>query len=165
MTTLHLVEKTESEPRTVWESYPSWAQFSWLFLLSAICALRGAMFFHFGVDGWQMWLVGAGLLIAWAAVLRRWAHYQLTKDQLTVRNSYTGRAIHTISISDISDVTLQQGVVAAYFGIGTLVIHSRATDRLVTLRGVPDPEDVKIRIQASAWRSNRMGENSHPSTA
>ncbi len=101
-----------------------------------------------------MWVLGAGLLVVWAGVLRRWAHYELTRDQLTVRNSYTGRAIHTIYLGDISDVTVQQGVVADYFGIGTLVVHSRATDRLVTLRGVADPEDVKTRIRALAWRSN-----------
>jgi len=155
MTTLHLVEKTEPEQGMVWEAYPSWAQFSWLYLLSAVSALRGALFFRFGVGGWEMWIVGTGLLIACAAIARHWAHYELTRDELTVRNGYTGQGIQSIPLHDVSDVTVQQGVVADFFGIGTLIVHSRTRDRLLLLRGVADPEEVKIRIQASAWRSNR----------
>lgn len=161
VTTLHLVEKTEQEQRVVWEAYPAWAQFSWLFFLSALSALRAAFFFRFGVTGWEVWLWGAGLLIACAALLRRWAHYELTRDQLTVRNGYTGHDIHAMSVGDIRDVTVQQGVVAGVFGIGTLSVHSRATDRVIALRGVLDPEEVKIRIEALAWKHNRTVTTPH----
>lgn len=162
MTMLPLVEKTEQNDRMVWEAYPAWAQFSWLYLLSTLTALRGALLFRFGVDGWQMWIVGAGLLIACAAILRRWAHYELTSDALTVRNGYTGREIQSIPLHDVSDITVQQGIVAGFFGIGTVVIRSRTTDRLLFLRGVVDPETIKHRIQASAWRNRATAANSHP---
>ncbi len=49
MTHLHVIGQQEDQP--VWEAYPSWAHFSWLYLLSAISALRGALFFRFGVGG------------------------------------------------------------------------------------------------------------------
>ena len=162
MTMLPLVEKTEQNDRMVWEAYPAWPQFSWLYLLSTLTALRGALLFRFGVDGWLTWLVGAGLLIACAAILRRWAHYELTSDALTVRNGYTGREIQSIPLHDVGDITVQQGIVAGFFGIGTVVIRSRMTDRLLFLRGVVDPETIKYHIQASAWRNRATAANSYP---
>lgn len=162
MTTFHLVEKTTQDNQMLWEAFPSWAQFSWLYLLSALTALRGALLFRFGMDGWQMWIVGAGLLIACAAILRRWAHYELTRDKLTIRNGYTRREIQSIPLHDLGDITVQQGIVAEFFGIGTLVIRSRSTDRLLFLRGVVEPETMKLRVRASAWRSLQTAANSHP---
>lgn len=133
-------------------------------MLSALTALRGALLFRFDVDGWQLWIVGAGLLIACAVILRRWAHYELTRDELTVRNGYTGREIQSIPLQDVSDITVQQGIVAEFFGIGTLVIRSCTTDRLLFLRGVVDPETMRLRIQASAWRSHRTAAETPPVT-
>jgi membrane protein YdbS with pleckstrin-like domain len=97
-----------------------------------------------------MWMIGAGILLACAAVLRHWVHYELTRDQIMVRNGYTGRVIQSILLSDIREVTIRQGFVAQFFRIGTLVIQSRTSDRMLSLRGVCDPEEVKIRIQALA---------------
>jgi len=142
------MEKREPESPVVWETFPSWAQFSWLYLMSALSALRAAMFHRFGLGGWEMWMIGAGILLACAAVLRHWVHYELTRDQIMVRNGYTRRVIQSILLSDIREVTIRQGFVAQFFGIGTLVIHSRTSDRTLSLRGVCDPEEVKIRIQA-----------------
>ncbi len=148
MTTLRLMEKQEPESPVVWETFPSWAQFSWLYLMSALSAIRAAMFHRFGLGGWEMWMIGAGILIACAAVLRHWVHYELTRDRIMVRNGYTGRVIQSMLLSDIREVIVRQGFVAQFFGIGTLVIHMRTSDRMVSLRGVCDPEGVKIRIQA-----------------
>jgi membrane protein YdbS with pleckstrin-like domain len=145
-----VMEKREPDRLVVWETFPSWAQFSWLYLMSALSALRAAMFHRFGLGGWEMWMIGAGILLACAAVLRHWVHYELTRDQIMVRNGYTGRVIQSILLSDIREVTIRQGFVAQFFGIGTLVIQSRTSDRMLSLRGVCDPEEVKIRIQAVA---------------
>jgi membrane protein YdbS with pleckstrin-like domain len=149
MTTL---EKTRQDRKIVWESFPSWAQFSWLYLLSAVSALRGAMFFRFGVEGWEMWMAGSGMLLLCAVLVRRWAHYELTAERIIVRNGYTGREIQSIPLTDIREVTVHQGVVADFFGIGTLTISSASRDRVISLRGISDPEEVKIRIQVSARR-------------
>ncbi len=145
-----VMEKREPDRLVVWETFPSWAQFSWLYLMSALSALRAAVFHRFGLGGWEMWMIGAGILLACAAVLRHWVHYELTRDQIMVRNGYTGRVIQSILLSDIREVTIRQGFVAQFFGIGTLVIQSRTSDRMLSLRGVCDPEEVKIRIQALA---------------
>lgn len=143
-------EKRGSDRLVVWETFPSWAQFSWLYLMSALAALRAGMFHRFGLGGWEMWMIGAGILLACAAVLRHWVHYELTRDQIMVRNGYTGRVIQSILLSDIREVTIRQGFVAQFFGIGTLAIQSRTSDRMLSLRGVCEPEEVKIRIQALA---------------
>jgi uncharacterized membrane protein YdbT with pleckstrin-like domain len=145
-----IMEEREPGRLVVWEAFPSWAQFTWLYLMSALSALRAALLYRFGVGGWEMWMIGAGVLLACVVALRRWAHYELTRDQIVVRNGYTGRVIQSILLSDIREVTIRQGFVAQFFGIGTLVIHSRTPDRNLSLRGVCDPEEVKIRIQALA---------------
>lgn len=87
--------------------------------------------------------------VVWEA-FPSWAHYELTRDQIMVRNGYTGHVIQSILLSDVREMTIRQGFVAHYFGIGTLVIQSRILDRTISLRGVRDPEDVKIRIEALA---------------
>ncbi len=119
------MEKQEPERPVVWEVFPSWAQFSWLYFMSALSALRAALLHRFGVDGWEMWVIGAGILLACAIFLRHWGHYELTRDQIMVRNGYTGRVIQSILLSDIREVTIRQGFVAQFFGIGTLVIRSQ----------------------------------------
>jgi membrane protein YdbS with pleckstrin-like domain len=145
-----VTEERELNRLVVWEAFPSWVQFTWLYLMSALCALRAALFHRFGVGGWEMWMGGAVILLACAAALRRWAHYELTREGIVVRNGYTGRVIQSILLRDVRDVTIRQGFVAQFFGIGTLVIHSRTSDRMLSLRGVCDPEEVKMRIQALA---------------
>lgn len=120
--TLPLMENRQLERPVVWEAFLSWAQFSWLYFLSAISVLRAALFHRFGVGGWEMWVIGVGILLACAALLRHWAHYELTRDQIMVRNGYTGHEIQSILLSDIREVTVRQGFVARFFGIGTLVI-------------------------------------------
>jgi membrane protein YdbS with pleckstrin-like domain len=160
MITPHVAGKMEQEPRIVWEAFPSWAQFSWLYLLSALTALRGALLFRFEVGGWEMWVLGAGILIACAVMLRQWAHYELTWSQMTVRNGYTKHEIQSIRLSDVGRVTVQQGVVADFFGIGTVLVHARSDDRLLALRGVSDPEELKTRIEALAWKYKRAANHS-----
>ena len=165
MTTLHVAGKTEEEARIVWESFPSWAQFSWLYLLSAFSVLRGALFFRFGLGGWEMWVLGAGVLLTCAAVLRHWVRYQLTREQITVRNYYTGREIQSIRLNEVKSIEVRQGVVADFFGIGTVLVHARTGDRSLSLRGVRDPEEVKSRIEGQAWKHHQAATNSQPPSA
>ena len=155
MTTRQVLDTAQQNEQVIWEAFPSWTQFTWLYLLSAVSALRGAMLFRFGVEGWEMWMLGTGMLLFCAVILRRWAHYELTRERVIVRNGYTGREISSLPLADVRAVTVHQGIVAGFFGIGTLTISSSSTDRVVSLRGVRDPEEVKIRIQASAGRQSR----------
>jgi len=131
-----------------WTAYPSWRQFTWLYFLSLMVGLRGWLVLRFGVSGGEVWVVGAAILLVCAAILRYWAQYSLTSHRVIVRNGYTGREINAMAISDIREVTIAQGPLAQFMGIGTLVLHNMSGERLLSLRGISDPEVIKTRIEA-----------------
>jgi membrane protein YdbS with pleckstrin-like domain len=131
-----------------WKAYPSWGQFTWLYLFSLMAALRGGLFLWFGVGGWEMWVAGAVLLLLCAAVMRRWACYMLTSRRIVVRNGYTGREIQAVELDQICEVSINQGPIAQFLGIGTLVIRPAIGDRILSLRGIRDPEVIKAKIDA-----------------
>jgi len=137
-----------------WTAYPSWRQFTWLYFLSLMAGLRGWLFLGFDVIGGGMWIAGAAILLVLAAILRHWARYSLTSQRVIVRNWYTGLEIQAMAISDIREVTITQGPIAQLMDIGTLVLHSLSGDRLLSLRGVSDPEIIKVRIEALMSRSH-----------
>ena len=129
-------------------SYPSWAHFTWLYFFSLMAALRALLFVRFELEGWQTWFLGALLLLVAAAAVRRWAENALTSTRVLLRSGYTGREIQSLPLDRIGEVTIKQGPIAGFFGIGTIVIRSRGGEMSVSLRGVKDPEIVKSRIDA-----------------
>jgi hypothetical protein len=131
-----------------WTAYPSWRQFTWLYFFSLMAGLGGWLFLRFGMSGGEVWVAGAAILLVCAAILRHWAQYSLTSQRVIVRNWYTGREIHTMASSDMREVTITQGPIAQFMGIGTLVLHSMNGDRLLSLRGISDPGVIKTRIEA-----------------
>ena len=139
-----------------WSAYPSWRQFTWLYFLSLVAGLRGWFFLRFGVSGGEVWVAGAAILLVCAAILRYWAQYSLTSHRVIVRNWYTGREIHAMAISDIREVTIARGLLAQFTGIGTFVLHSMSEERLLSLRGISDPEVIKTRIEALLPKGNSV---------
>jgi membrane protein YdbS with pleckstrin-like domain len=131
----------------VWDSYPSWSQFSWLYLISLLVALRGALFWQINLSVGVTWLIGAVILLLCAAIMRRWGHYELTREYVRVRNGYTGRTISVIPLAQVGEVELWRGPIASLFGIGTVVIRSEA-GKIIRFRGVAEPGEVKARIEA-----------------
>ena len=131
-----------------WSAYPSWKQFTWLYFLSLVSGLRGGLFLWFEVSGGEVWIGGAAILLVCVAILRYWAQYSLTSHRVIVRNGYSGQKIHAMAISDIREVTITQGFIARFMEIGTLVLHSKSEDQLLSLRGISDPEVLKTRIEA-----------------
>ena len=95
-----------------------------------------------------MWVAGAVIILVCAAILRYWAQYSLTSHRVIVRNGNTGREIHAMAISGIREVTIAEGPLAQFMGIGTLVLHNMSGDRLLSLRGISDPGVIKTRIEA-----------------
>ena len=139
--------KPPSSDETVrWEAYPSWGQFAWLYFMSLLTALRGLLLLKFEIPGWGLWLGGAIALLVCAACLRRWARYSITISRVTVTNGYTGRVIETVAISQIEELTIRQGPIAQWMGIGTLVIRTGGGQ--IRLRGINDPEVVRNRLEA-----------------
>lgn len=128
----------------------------WLYFLSLMSGLRGWLFLRLGVSGGEVWVAGAAILLVCAAVLRHWVQYSLTSQRVIVRNGYTGREIAAMAISDIREVTIAQGPVAQFMGIGTIVIQSMSGDRLLSLRGISDPQVIKTRIEALMPKSHSV---------
>jgi len=142
-----MIEGGERE-RVLWQAFPSWSQFSWLYFFSLLAAFRGVLFLRFGLSGWEVWLVGAGMLLALAAILRRWAFYMVTPTRVVIKNGYTGHEIESVKLEMIQTINLRQGPIARFWGIGTLVIRSSDKKREIQVRGVKDPEVIQARIRA-----------------
>lgn len=134
--------------RIVWETYPSWRQFTWLYLFSGLTAFRGVVFWKFGLPGVAMWLGGAVFLLGCAVAIRRWVKYRVTSTRVVIQNGYTGREMDTIDLKDIREMTINQGPIARFMGIETLVIQGIHPERRVQFRGISDAEVVRSRIDA-----------------
>ncbi len=139
--------KNESE-RILWQAYPAWGQFIWLYFFSFLTALRGLVFVRADLPGWGIWIVGAGVLLAVAAILRYWAQYVLTSQQVIIRNGYSGKTFQCASYDMIQAVEIMQGPLARLLGIGTVVIHCHDPNQTIQFRGVKDPEIVETKLRA-----------------
>lgn len=131
-----------------WSAYPSWAHFSWLYCFSLVAVGRTLLALWWGMSGWEAWLGGAIALLLCVVVLRRWAQYCVTSRRVIVRNGFTGQDLQALALDDIAEVTVYQGPIAQFFDIGTVVIKSVSGDRVLSLRGVREPEVIKTRIDA-----------------
>ncbi len=134
--------------RMLWEAYPAWGQFSWLYFLSLWTASRGAIFLYAEVPGWMLWIVGAGILLVVAVGLRHWAKYLISTRQVMIRNGYSGKTIRCANLDMIHTVEIMQGPLANFLSIGTVVIRSDDSNRTLRFRGVKNPEIVATKLQA-----------------
>lgn len=137
-----------------WSAFPSWKHFIWLYMFSALAGGRGFILLRSETSGWEFWVGGAAVLLVCVAALRRWARYILTPHRLIVRNGYTGREIEALPVDQITDVTIEQGPVACFFDIGSVVVKTTTDDSDLVLRGVSEPEVLKARIDALRPRPN-----------
>ena len=67
-----------------------------------------------------------------------------------------------MALEDIGKITVQQGLIAWFLGIGTLVLHSAVGDQVMRLRGIQDPEAAQKHLQAVRlggrfWRPDEAG--------
>lgn len=137
----------DDQERVVWQAFPSWAHFSWLYFFAALAALRGILFYRVGLPGWEAWIAGAAILCGLVAVVRHWARYLLTPIKLVIRNGYTNHDIASLWLEQITAIECRQGPIARWFGIGTIIVRA-GSERDLRLRGVKDPEVVEAKIRA-----------------
>ncbi|WNM56527.1 PH domain-containing protein [Candidatus Nitrospira allomarina] len=141
-----------SEPgdpeRIIWKGYPSWGHFTWLYFFSLWTGLRGFLLLRMGFPGWEMWFVGAGILLSLVVVLRYWAKYLLTSKRVVLKNGYSGKDMASVEFGMFKSVEVMQGPIARMLGIGTLVIHSENSGRSVRFRGIKDPEVIETKLRA-----------------
>lgn len=142
------MSEPEGSERIIWEGYPSWAQFTWLYLFSLWTGLRGFFLLKVEISGWEMWFVGAGMLLGVVVVLRYWAKYLLTSKRVVLRNGYSGKDLASVEFGMFKSVEVMQGPVSRILGIGTLVVHCEDSGRSLRFRGIKDPEVIETKLRA-----------------
>ncbi len=144
-----MAEENEKSPeRIIWQSYPSWGQFSWLYLFAMWTGMRGLILLRMNVAGWKLWMGGVVILLGLVVALRYWAKYILTTKRVVLKNGYSGKELESMEIRTIKKVDLDQGPFAGFLGIGTVVVKERDTERSLRFRGVPDPDIPMTKLQA-----------------
>lgn len=93
-------------------------------------------------------MVGAGLLLGVAVILRYWAKYLITPSQVIIRNGYSGKTIRCANHDIIHSIEVMQGPFAKFFGIGTVVIQCHDSDHTLRFRGIKDPAIVETKLRA-----------------
>lgn len=140
-------EPGDSE-RILWEGYPSWRQFTWLYFFSLWTGLRAFILIRTGLNGWEMWIIGAGMLLGLVVILRNWAKYLLTTHRVVLRNGYSGKDMASVDFRMITAVEVVQGPVARILGIGTVVVQCQDSERSLRFRGIKAPEILETKIKA-----------------
>jgi membrane protein YdbS with pleckstrin-like domain len=113
-----------------------------------LSALRGVLFLAFEVPTWEIWFVGAIVLLVCVAVIRRWAHYFITSGTVEVKNGFTGHDIDVMELQLIKDITISQGPLAGLMDIGTITIQGADPNHRIRFRGIQSPDVVKVRLEA-----------------
>lgn len=134
--------------RILWEGYPSWGQFSWLYFFSLMTGLRGLIFLRAGVSGWEMWIIGAVMLLGVVVILRYWAKYLITSKRVLLRNGYSGKDMAGVDFEMIKAIEVTQGPVAGVLGIGTVEVQCQDSNRSLRFRGIKDPEVLETKLRA-----------------
>ena len=134
--------------RVLWEGYPSWRHFTWLYFFSAWTGLRGLILSRAGISGWELWMVGAGMLLGIVVILRYWAKYLLTSKRMLLRNGYSGKDIASVDFENIKAIEVMQGPMSKLLGIGTLTVLSQESGRSLRFRGIESPEILETKLRA-----------------
>jgi membrane protein YdbS with pleckstrin-like domain len=142
-----MIESDEAKEPVLWQAYVSWNQFAWLYAVSLIAVLRGAVLWQATLPGSGLWIIGAVALMTIAVALRYWVLYAATPQRVLIKNAFTGREIQAMAIENISETTIKQGLLARLLGIGTIVFTSAGGDEVMEFRGVRDPESTLQHIQ------------------
>jgi hypothetical protein len=147
-----MITKAETEEPVLWQTYVSWNQFAWLYAVSFIAVLRGALLWQAAIPGSGLWMIGAVVLMVVAVALRYWVRYVATSQRILIKNAFTRREIQAMAIENISETTIKQGLLARLLGIGTIVFTSTRSDEVMEFRGVRDPESTLQHIQTVRQR-------------
>jgi Bacterial PH domain len=142
-----MIESDEAKEPVLWQAYVSWNQFVWLYVVSLIAVLRGALLWQAALPGSGLWMIGAAALMTVAMALRYWVRYVATSQRVLITNAFTGHEIQAMSIEHISETAIKQGLIARLLGIGTIVFTSTHSDEVMEFRGVRDPESTLLHIQ------------------
>ena len=61
-----IIKDVSTDDRIIWQGYPAWSKFAWLYLVSFVAGSRGLRILWQGATGWEGWLAGALALLVCA---------------------------------------------------------------------------------------------------
>ena len=142
------MDMRESHEPGVWSGQPAWSEYIYLWFFAILFGARAVVSLWIG--HWANMLIhltGIGLLVALAVFLRQTSHYRLTRMAVYRTIGILGKAEQTFPLKAIATVSIRQGPLDRFFGIGTVLLHFKegSRERLV---GVKDPEVVCRKITA-----------------
>lgn len=142
-----MIPSADIKEPILWQTYVSWNQFAWLYVMGLFTGLRGALLWQGALPGWKLWGLGASALVLLAVILRYWVRYEATGQRLLINNALTGREIESLSLEHVADIAIRQSLMAGALGIGTIVFRSTSGEALIEFRGVSDPESTLQHIR------------------
>lgn len=146
----------ELEPQVekeLWVGHTNWKHFADLILValgwSVIAVIVG-----FTMPRVMAWIVGVMAALGWLYVAGRILHailnyrYRLTTQRLFIERGILSRTIDQAELIRVDDVRIHKTLLNRFTGLGSIEIFSTDTsDRQVTIRGVPQPEQVADTIR------------------
>ncbi len=142
-----MIATAEAKEPILWRTYVSWNQFVWLYVIGLFTGLRAALLWQAALPGWELWGIGASVLVLLAVLLRYWVRYEATGQRLVIKNAMTGRELESTTLEQFGDIRINQGLIAWVLGIGTIVFLSPTGEELIEFRGVTDPQSTLQHIQ------------------
>lgn len=142
----------ESEEE-LWVGHTNWKHFADLILValgwSVIAVIVG-----FTMPRIMAWIVGIMAALGWLYVAGRILHailnyrYRLTTQRLFIERGILSRTIDQAELIRVDDVRIQKTLLNRFTGLGSIEVFSTdASDRQVTIRGVPQPEHIADSIR------------------
>lgn len=156
------METLEGE-ELVWAGRPVWkwsitfmAKWGGLALLPLVAGLFLHRWFGIGI----LWfllitLIGVGLAIGLAWIIRLGTYYTVTDRRLIVRHGILSRRERSASLERIQNVNTEQGVVARALNFGDIQFDTAGSehgDADLTLYGVNDPHSLRDILDAHLIR-------------
>ncbi|MEK6675244.1 MAG: PH domain-containing protein [Planctomycetota bacterium] len=106
-----------------------------------------------------VWVCGAILILSglfvlapvfWTIISRR---YRLTNQRLIIERGIFSQTIDQTELIRVDDVRIYKSITDRLFGLGTIaIISTDATDRVVTIAGIPSPDQLADQIRSNMRR-------------
>ncbi|MGH7232885.1 MAG: PH domain-containing protein [Nitrospiraceae bacterium] len=146
--------------RVLWQGRPSWADHAVLFLFMAAACLRTALAFRAGE--WltaALYVLAIGIFFGIAAAFHYDVYYQISSQRIRITSGLWNPRMRDIPLDHIRSIAVKRELLNKWFDLGSLEITPRdGTGETFTLKGVPDPDTVKQRIDRLAEWSGRTPE-------
>lgn len=136
--------------RVLWEGLTSWMDQAVLFIFMAAAAVRTTLALQ--AHQWftaTLYLSAIALFLGIAAWFHLAHYYRITSSRILVYFGHFGRnrrLVKEFHLKDVTDIHIRYELLNRWFDLGRLEISNSQTEDYLAVRGVPNPEDLKIQL-------------------